>query len=259
MNIKSYLNLFASHKRPYDHDHMPQHGDPEHFYKVTITFPDKDMVGTFVDFNWEKIKTSTPHNIMGTIIEEYDLSQVDGNWFSGFLHYKNKRLEFKGLDDLSFRKIRLFKLKVNVSIFSDKFTSMWLGNKNLRIKQQYDVLKAVYELTVKDEQFILNKGNIIQQLYGSKWSKYKNYAAINREVSLYLQAFVDTGDLDVASGFYNLTPKSLLTIKKYEEEIDRYNTSKKMQLIAIWTAGISCVAAIASAITAYLSYIKPPH
>jgi len=153
--------------------------------------------------------------------------------------------------------IFLYKAKTTISKFFESRRLQKYKAQRIRVKRQLDVLNVVMDCCLEDGMEKVGVYNIIDRLHGKNWLYHPEKEVMKKEVNFYIDAFVKNGELEKNSHAIKPTGKALLTIQEITAEQIRYDEAKSMQKKMLITAILSFLAAAASAITSYLTYIKP--
>jgi len=255
MNIQSCLKDFIKRKNP---SHLPEgsEGDWSNYYDLKVDIPGNSLTGRLEKINGNHVTISFPNALFERKEQVYDLKDLKPEYFSGLFFYKKKVLKFDGLGDITPTKRLIFKAKSSYLNIVESVQKRRFAAQEHRVEEQIDFLEAVRELHMRPDIKWVSKRDLLNFIHGKFWMSHPNRDAIEKDIDLYIEAFISTGDLkkiDNSDTAFLPTGKMILTIQKYSVEQMRYKESKKMQSKMFWTAVFSFIAA---AVSAYAAVFK---
>lgn len=257
MNIRVMLETFSKKKDPAQLIDGSPDADFNCFYHVDVELPDQKNVARFEGFDGEKLEISLLDERFDRKHLFIDIEDLNPDYFSGFFSYKRNRLFFDSLSEINNRKIFLFKAKTTISKFFESRRLRKYKAQRIRVKRQLDVLNVVMDCCLENGMEKVGVYTIVDRLHGKNWLHHPDSEIMKREVNFYIDAFVKTGELEKNASAISPTGKALLKIQEITAEQIRYDEAKSMQKKMLITAILSFLAAAASALTSYLTYIKP--
>jgi len=257
MDIKPYLKLFIKRKNPnFVSESERNEVDWSHYYQLNIDIPDINFIGRIENVDGEKVIISFPEG-GGRVQKEFDIKTLKPEYFSGLFIYKKSQLNFNSLRDIAPAKRWFFQIKTLFNNLKYSIEKRRFSAQEHKVKELLAFLEAVMEIHMRPGVNNVTKYGLLELLHGKFWKVHPDREKIEKDIQLYMEAFVSTGELvKVPDLMNNFTPtgKLVLTIEKYSVEKIRYNEMKKMQQRMVWTAIFSFVAA---AISAYAAIVKP--
>lgn len=250
MRIESYVKLFESKKSSLI-DGEGNGRNYNYFYEVTVINPEDDSETRFEGFEDGYVIVSKRFTFEYRTYYRINIENLNNNSFNGFLKYKGSRLVFDRLSDISWVKRNKFKAGVVFGRFFEKIKLRIYRSRDVRVKQQFDVLNALMELYLLPDIKSVCSYDVLRKLHTDLWVHHPERQTLQKEVDLCLDAFLITGDLAVVSeNAYKPTGKAFLTIKKNIEDEEKYKESIKMQRRMFWASFFSFCAAAVSAYAA---------
>lgn len=255
MNIRPYLKEFIKRKHP----SSQQEGSVvnwDYYYDVKVDIPDNGLTGRLEELKGNHVTISFPVTIFERKNHSYNLKDLKPEYFSGVFFYKRRQLKFDGLSDITPISRLIFKVKSSCLNVVESVQKRRFAAQEHRVKGQVDFLEAVRELHMSPGIVCVTKHNLLNFIHGKFWMAHPNRDAIEKDIKLYIEAFLSTGDLkkyNNSDTAFLPTGKMILTIQKYLVEQMRYEESKKMQRKMFWTAVFSFIAA---AVSAYAAVFK---
>lgn len=259
MDVKPYLKLFIKRKNP---NYLPdgsEEGDWSHYYQLKVELPDENFIGRIESVDGEKVIISFPGQGSDRLQKEFDIKTLRPEYFSGLFIYKKKQLQFKSLNDITNAKRWVFQIKTLVENFKYSIEKRRFSAQEHKIRELLDFLEAVMEIHMRPGVNNVTRYGLLELLHGKLWVVHPDREKIEKDVQLYIEAFLNTGELVKIPDLHNNfspTGKLVLTIEKYAVEKIRYNEMKKMQQRMVWTAIFSFVAAAVSAFAAIMTLMN---
>lgn len=171
------------------------------------------------------------------------------------IHYHGlAQTTYLGWSDFAIGHIfRLPYVKAWLHFRSESFEQYLFNKRKLVTKQRIELLKAVLDAQ-------LNTGHapssidVMVQLYSIKSVLHPEYERLEQQIELYLDAFVQTGELSKQSISYVITGKGIAAIEAFEEQSLRHGEAIAVQGRMFW---LTVVIAALAAIQAGLVKLKP--
>lgn len=149
-------------------------------------------------------------------------------------YYGHSEIQYFGLIDFIRSRLLLWPyLKVHVVRRLSKLDQYLFNKKKLVTKQRTDLLKFLIEraLDGKTEHEPLD---LMTDLHSIKWVLHPHGEEEQRKLEFYLDALVETGELQKINYKYVLTGFALRAIEEYEEQERKHTENVKMQWRTFW-------------------------
>jgi hypothetical protein len=192
------------------------------------------------------ILLSRNNNISTKILKSISLNQFIVTHFYGL-----DTKDYNNIYNLAFN----FVFKFDVFIFKCRklwnfFIQYFFNRKELTIKNSMELLNAIidYELNPDLDPLLgsltkngVGVASLMTKQFSIRWLDHPNKEIIQKKLQLYLESFVESGDLKVNkeqySVTYSITPKALKTLEIYEENERKHKDNVRLQwLLVIFTA-----------------------
>lgn len=174
-------------------------------------------------------------------------------------YYRNHQKEYKNIFWLYINyNLCLWKTTVRLKDFLEALLQWVFNRKNLVTKNRVELLKFVLNdsLSGDDDQVHFDEKlkkfyptTILNKLHTDKWILHPNRLRTKKELVLYLDSLVDTGELKKEGSQYSITSKALVTIEEAEKSDRRHSEIISTQRVI---AALTAVLAIA----AFISILK---
>lgn len=257
MNIRHYLAKFEYKKTPDRINLSYESAIKYDAYSVYINHPTNGQRYLFMKYRNDVIETLrwNSDEQQFNLHESLSPDELTPASFSGIYYYKAHQLAFSSLDDITWwreTKFRSQAAKDNAKNSAEKYQ---YRNQRQQIKNKHDVLSEVIALSFDHPA---GEGitivPIMSAVFGRLWLYHDEKERMKNELHLTLEAFVANGDLFKAvGGKYTVSGKALLTQSKYLEDKQRYVESTRLQSHMFWATLFSSIAAIASAVAAFMA------
>lgn len=197
-----------------------------------------------LEYNGQRYATKSVRSIDSILSDEVEV-----------IHYHGlAQTTYFGWSDFAIGHIfRMPYIKAWFHFRTESFEQYLFNKRKLVTKQRIELLKAVLDTQ-------LNTGrapssiDVMVKLYSVKSVLHPDYERLEEEIELYLDAFVQTGELSKQSISYHITGKGIAAIEAFEEQSLRHGEAISVQRRMFW---LTAVIAALAAIQAGLVKLKP--
>jgi hypothetical protein len=134
----------------------------------------------------------------------------------------------------------------------------WLHNRRkLATEARMAVLKRFLEHTQEDNDYKTGIDRYLTELYGPRWQGHEDSLKVYYFHELLFKSLVQTGELNVQNGTYEITPKAVVTLESFEEADKRHREMARLQLVLIIVTGALVVIGFAQAYSGLVAAGKP--
>ncbi|HDX8778003.1 TPA: hypothetical protein RQO08_002929 [Klebsiella oxytoca] len=257
MNIKRYLQLFNDKPSPDRISLRYEDALKNDIFSVYIVEPNTKKNYLFEEYNNDILKVrewNDAENKFTDIVLLPDDSLKEDS-FSGVYYFKAHQLPFESLEDITWIKREVFKLRANINNYQMSKNIYEYEQQQLHIKERIDVLGIVVN------KYLMQTGSDPVNLLSVLQVAMKTWPFLSRstreelkkKINLYLEGFVSSGDLNAVDE-YNFVPngQALLTLERFSLEQDRFLKTARIQNYSLLTAVFAAIAAAVSAYAAFL-------
>lgn len=174
------------------------------------------------------------------------------NSFSGIYYYHAHELNFNSLEELSWGREFIFRVKSNYSNWSFSREKYLYRKQKQEITDVMTVLSSVISIfrNQKDDS-PFSEFLIMNDIAGKLWIYHDDHQRMRKELRLCLDSLVEHGDVIKKENLYKPSGKALNTISEYNRAEQRYKESIRSQNKMFWATLFSAIAAIGSAVAAF--------
>jgi hypothetical protein len=149
-------------------------------------------------------------------------------------YYGYYKVDYGNLWDFLFNDftgIQVLRIKVH-QFFSE--TKQFLFNRgNLITKRRFEILRILVAEHTRNDRFRFSSFSIMELLHSILWFRHPEAEEEQRRVKLYLESFVDSGEIRKAGSEYEVTGKALVALEQYEDAERRHKDNWTLQLLLV--------------------------
>jgi hypothetical protein len=138
-------------------------------------------------------------------------------------------------------------IKINLMQFFSRIWQYYFNKQKLVMLQRHELLKVLVDFHIKSAHKGIHSIDLMTKLYSINWVLHPEGSEQNKKLDLYLESFVNSGELRKSNREYYVTSNAIMTLAKYEEEERRHknivNLQKKMVLLTLILAFLAMVQA----------------
>lgn len=181
-------------------------------------------------------------------LEQIKLSQFRVTHFYGLW-----KVQYSGLLDFLVGRVTTWPyVKIHAVRFISRIDQYFFNKKKLITKRRMELLSFLVNRHL-DGKTEFAPIDLMTDLYTLRWVEHPDRDAAMQQLELYLQAMVETGELEKIDYKYRVSGHALLTIEENEEQERKHTENVRMQRGMLW---LTVVIAALTAVQAQL--IKLP-
>lgn len=121
-------------------------------------------------------------------------------------------------------------IKINLMRIGSKIWQYYFNKQKLVMLERHELLKVLVDHHFKNLRHKgINLIDLMTELYSINWLDHPEGGEQREKLRLYLDSFVDSGELTNSNITYFVNSKAIMTIAKYEEEERRHMDIVKLQ------------------------------
>lgn len=165
---------------------------------------------------------------------EVDLRDLDGKDFHFVHYYGLASVTYSGLWDLVWGRIaKIPYIKIRTHRTLESISQYFFNKKRLVAKKRVELLKLMVEKRIEGEGPMMTM-EVAIAMYSLQWILHPGKDEHQKELELYLESLVASGDLVKTKGYlYEATGSAIQTIERYEEEEARHVENVRMQRFTV--------------------------
>jgi hypothetical protein len=149
-------------------------------------------------------------------------------------NYLSSRTSYKGLlDFIIINKSGFTYIRIYSHILSYNLSKFFYNRKRLVTVQRLELLKVLVTEYINNNENRLTSIDIMTKIYSIKWVEHPDSYSQENKLGFYLDSLVLSGELNKDGAYYFVTPKSILTLEKYEEDDSRYRSQVRLQIMMV--------------------------
>lgn len=186
-----------------------------------------DIAGETVScLGWDGSDYTLPH--------ELQLSQVAAKDFLIDHYYGLWDVRYKGLNDFIRGRLLLYPyIKINAVRIWNPVAQYVFNKRRLVTRHRTKLLKRIVDRHLAGNP-ALSSTELMIHLHNVRWIYHPAKNFYQRQLELYLDSLVESGDLQKVDGYkYLVKGKALQSLERYEEEEARHTEARRLQYVAI--------------------------
>lgn len=251
MNVRNYLNRFNEKQSPARISLNYDTAINYDMYAVYIVDPATGNECVFESYDGQKVHARYRMDVNGEFDGkvELDPDKLTAESFSGIYFYHAHQAEFKNLRQLHFWEVWKFKWKADRDNKADAREKYQYRKQKQSVRDSMDVLNAVIELHLQNgDPLGVNIIAVMERVHSRLWFSHGDKERMKREMSLWLNAFAESGELKKVDEFRFMPEgRALMTRKRYIDDATKYQETTSIQKRMLWATFFSALAAAASA------------
>ncbi|MBN1474142.1 MAG: hypothetical protein JW914_05975 [Syntrophaceae bacterium] len=162
------------------------------------------------------------------------LESVNANDIEIVHNYKLNRVSFKGLFEFFiYSKTKIEYLIIYSHILSYKFRRLIYNRKRLATIHRLELLSALVDSYIEKPERGINLSDIMENIYSPMWIEHPDKDSSENKLNLYLDSFVESGEIERDKAKYFVKSKAISTLEKYEEDDRRHRRQVNLQIMMI--------------------------